>query len=163
MTARRIKIYADVDGTLNVYQYQRHLTADVEARGYTIPVRWNEEVIERLAKISQLDSVEWWWLTAWGQDARDVLDPLWGIESTGVMDWGEEPGDALHRSKWLPVRADQDAHRTPFVWMDDMALRDLTPDEFVTREDALFLSCNELIGIQPEDVDRIDAFIERWA
>ena len=161
--SNRIKIYADVDGTLATPPYGPHVSAELSVRCYNLVIHWNPEVIQRLAALSRNPSIEWWWLTAWGQDAVELLDPLWGIESAGVIDWSEPVGDYSHFSKRLAVVDDQALDPTAFIWMDDLALKNLTPDLGLFRGDALLVPVNEHVGVTVTDVRGIEDFVSRWS
>lgn len=159
----RIKLYADVDGTLAVPPYGLHESAQVVVRGYQLTIHWNAEVVSRLAALSHLPGTEWWWLIAWGTDAVRVLDLLWGIESASVVDSTEQVGDWSHRSKQAAVAEDQKLDRTPFVWMDDLAIDNLDAELKLLRRDSLLVPVNGNVGVKITDVERIETFIEQWA
>lgn len=155
----RVKIYADVDGTLAVGKFHRHLTAEVVVQGHALTIRWRPDVVEPLAALSHLRGIEWWWLTAWGADAVTLLDPLWGINSAGVIDWAEPFGDWMHVTKRRAVIADQELDPTPFVWMDDVALQKLEEGSPLRRGDSLLISVNDLVGVTLDDVEAVKEFL----
>ena len=158
----RIKVYADVDGTLTTGIFNHHQTVVVEAHGQALTLRWRQETIESIAAISKHPSIEFWWLTAWQGEAVRVLDPLWGIGSAGVIDWAEPYGDWMHTSKRAAVLEDQELDATPFICIDDLAMQKLEEDSPLRRPDSLLLAVNELVGLTLSDISAIHEFVERF-
>ncbi|MHC5795345.1 hypothetical protein ACVXZ4_04230 [Lacisediminihabitans sp. FW035] len=157
----------DVDSTLNV-PLAGNTRQTLSINNHPLLVQWRADYIARLAALSKLPEVEWFWATAWLYDAERHLDPLWGIESSGVLEWdADDERDAGQFGKSSAIRSMQEDFPCAWVFVDDWAISDELLRlpwwrEMAQSADVLLIRCNQWTGVNAEEIGAIEAFVERW-
>lgn len=136
--------YLDVDGVINAFSSKAPTTntewcgewsegvAEVENAGgfggwATGPTYsqyrmfWSHELIHRINKIAQYDSVNIIWLTTWADDAPKTISPLMGLDG---QNWevlkGGDPMDMQNWWKFKLIREHVEQTKPDkIIWTDD--------------------------------------------
>lgn len=153
----------DVDGVLNASRpgwggAPRNGTAYSVGVGY--PMRWAPRLMDRIYALHEAHRVEIRWCTTWC-DAADQVERLFGLPRFDRV-WSHElTGDAAARAKLDAARDVLDRQRR-LIWTDDTAVPLDGPvrDELTRSGHALLIAPSPRRGLQPEDLDAIEAFIQ---
>lgn len=130
------------------------------ADGRAYPLRWAPPLVDRIRELHLSGAVEVRWCSTWCPDA-DNLERLWGLPSL-VRALTADPmprGAACWALKLAAARAVL-AERRLLIWTDDEATPVDGPvhDELVAEGRALLVTPRATHGLQPDDLDRIEAF-----
>ncbi len=177
----------DVDGVLNSFSKNgKNLSS---GRVGEWPIKWREEVLERLRAILALPNVEGAWLTTWlsEPDLLNELEELLNLKGL-VPHWAEYPhmtelgwggvkvplddryiGASLSpgNPRWWKFRsADflvEELAPTRFAWLDDElgTAKGIPGDVWkpVNRYDKLLMRTHSIAGLLPADLDVLEAWI----
>ena len=151
-----IKLYLDVDGVINAWHADTEWPTLVvgDAHGYN--VKWSPEMV---AELKSLD-LELIWATTWRQHAPEQLAPLIGY-GENVRYLTERPKLSEYGSigwKYRGVVNDQKWEPSPFVWIDDEHHR--TTVDWAKANGGLAIQSHPDLGITPEEMERIKAYVE---
>lgn len=167
MSGERPVWLLDVDGVINAVcfgvpdGYKR-----IRANGYEIT--YDPAIIARIRRLHDSGAVEVRWLTTWCSDADTFLaEPLQMVRSLVVE------GELDHRIAsgwWKSTAARRVSDANPdaaLIWTDD----DLSYSESKGEVDwlrertgpTLAISTNPMTGLTADNLDRIEAFVERLA
>ena len=153
----------DVDGVVNVFEPSRDGLL-VHTKVSRFPIRYTPALIHRLHPLYRSSAVEFRWATTWCfyESELAALEDLIGITAPRAftdrpdhLTWGDMKADAA-----LAVLAED----RRLIWADDeeaAAARLLFPEIAHAERDgrALLLTPASRVGLQPEDLDAIDAFL----
>ena len=92
----------------------------VECSGADGGIRYARALPARLATLAKAFTLVW--ATSWGQEANDVLCPVFGLPPLPVIDFGELNFRVGQTYKLRAVR--QFVRQRPFAWLDDELGRD---------------------------------------
>jgi hypothetical protein len=162
----KVHIFCDVDGVINIYPdapyrlEKGQVAVTVDGTAQVFPLHWRKEVSDFFSELSHVE-VEFVWLTTWREYAPKVLDPLWNITSKGFMPWDNKLNDYHQHYKGLALEEWAKAHpRTPFIWIDDIALRSWETHSFSDRENVLGIMPYSGDGLTDDNLSKIKEFIE---
>lgn len=172
--------FLDVDGVLNAITRstpQSRITGSGWASPFEVknpaqfertkfPIRWDPQIIERIAAVHTSGLAEVIWLTTWGHSANWTLRDLLGLPEFRVLADPESLNwqNRMHRDDWWkadPVR-DYIAARQPkkVIWTDDdLGWNKPRLQDVLTREGVLTVSPHETKGLLPADLTRIEEFL----
>ena len=154
----------DVDGVINAFADdlgwgEASQVGKARSAGRTYTLQWAQPLIERIRSLHESGLVEVQWCTTWCPDA-DQLEQLWGLpyfERSWTEDLNGFP--AIKRK----IETAQNVLRAGrrLIWTDD----DVTPlpgssyyEEMTADGRALLIAPLYRVGLQPEDLDAIEAF-----
>lgn len=167
---RKVHIFCDVDGVINVYPdapyrlEKSQVAITVEDRAQVFPLHWRKEVTDFFSEISHNNDVEFVWLTTWREYAPKVLDPVWNISSKGFMPWENKLSDYTQMFKGVALDSWAKANpKTPFIWIDDIALKTWSALTFAKRSDVLGIMPYSGDGLTDENLKVIKDFIIKHA
>jgi hypothetical protein len=157
----------DVDGVLNVTRpgwgaAPHHATVYSRTTDLRWPFRWSPRLLTRIHRLRDTGLVELVWCTTWCCDA-DALERLWRFPPLRRA-FDTLPDGHLERMA-LKLDAAQrvidDGNR--LIWTDDEV-----PDAGPVRDrlvaaGSLLISPSPRRGLQPADMDAIEAYAEAWA
>lgn len=133
----RVRVYCDVDGVVRPeFETETgYMKADVREtihieeldKPYTF-VSYSH-IIERIRELSQRPDLDFVWLTSWRDKAPRYLDPLFGIESLGYLDFDLRMSDYSQMFKRTAIIKDQKKNPSSFVWLEDVANAPYSPYE----------------------------------
>jgi hypothetical protein len=156
----------DVDGVLNATRPgwggppARRL---VPAGGIHYPLTWAPALMTRLTRIHHGGSVEIRWSTTWVDEIAGVEAAL-RLPAFPVAFTGPTPGTGAVEAKEQAALDVVEAEGRPLVWTDDAAI---PPDGPVRDRLAasglpqLLIAPDPRVGLQPDDLDAIAAFLSR--
>ncbi|HVK20584.1 MAG TPA: hypothetical protein VM677_04420 [Actinokineospora sp.] len=160
----------DVDGVLNATkpgwsQTPRQGTAFSGGLGYRM--RWAPALIEEITDLHQGSLVEIRWATTWADDIAQV-ERLMRLPRfpTAFSTLGADPSvKSPERKAAAAVKIVEEECR-PLIWTDDDAIPLRGP--LIERLTAIgvptmFVRPDARHGLQPEDMDAIGEFLNRWA
>lgn len=170
----RTNIYLDVDGVFNPVSAEPPRAASGWQGDWVgpatvggIPILYSVELIEAVNELAARPDVTVKWLTSWEELAAEQLAPAIGL--TAGSDWeviaGVEDDDPQNFNWWKLDRIRKDlATATPdrAVWVDDDIAYD--PKSLLWLQSPglpiLHLSPRTINGLTPDDVRRINAFLD---
>lgn len=155
MTASTVWLL-DVDGVLNANKpgwsaapYQGRAYADVDE----FKLRWAPALIERIKGIHRPGLVDVVWCTTWCPWA-DQVERLMGLPEFGRA-WTDDKRGWHAREAKRGAARDVIASGRRLVWTDDDAI----PYDRTGLEGALLIAPRVVRGLQPDDLDAIEAFV----
>jgi hypothetical protein len=155
----------DVDGVVNVFEASWDGLL-VHTKVSRSPIRYAPALVHRLYALYRSATVEFRWATTWCffEPELTALEDLLGITAPRAftdrpphLSWGDMKVDAA------PAVL---AEGRRLIWADDeeaAAARQLFPEIARAEREgrALLLTPVSKLGLQPEDLDAIDAFLTR--
>lgn len=163
-------LYCDVDGVINIATMQlrkfenkiifRKLPTKAGEKFWAVPlnITWRKQVSTALS----LMNVNFFWLTTWNHQAVNILEPLTGIKSAGVLDYKMPLRETMSQhSKYLLLKKHQKINPTPFIWIDDVATKHYLKDDFPTTQPHLVIRTQTKQGITDEHITQINEFISK--
>jgi hypothetical protein len=126
----------------------------VEFSGADSPIRYARALPARLAMLAELFRLTW--CTSWGQDANDVLSPLFGLPSLPVIDFGELTFRVGTTYKLPAIR--QFVKDRSFAWIDDEIGADAHRWALRRSVPTLLLDIRPDCGLTQEHVDALAQF-----
>ena len=163
---KNIVLYLDHDGVVNIYQSQcfrdleKTFVRSLDEPDKDYKVRWSPTLIRELNNFD----IEIVWLSSWKKSGPVVLDPLYGLNSNGFLDWEYRKGDYFDAGKYRALQEDQARNPRPFIWADDVATRNFKSSVWrknLGREDFLILQTSERFGLNIRHLDKMDEFIKK--
>lgn len=152
----------DVDGVLNAVRPgwdapPRSGTAYSGGRPFRI--RWAPALVSRIRELHSRGLVEIRWCSTWCSDA-DQIERLLGLPRLDRAWHHELSAQAAAVAKLNAAREVLDQGRR-LIWTDDEAIPASGPlrDELTATGRALLIAPIPSRGLQPEDLDSIDAFL----
>ena len=168
MTSQRLPIaLVDVDGVINTFRpsWGADLT---RANVAGLPIRYAPALIDRIRDLHQTGLVDIRWSTTWcGLPTQlAALNDLFGF--TFPAAFGNRPMSKTWGDMKLDAALDVLAAGRRLVWADDeeaAAARRLCPAIAAAEADgrALLVAPESEYGLQPDDIDRIEAFLKETA
>lgn len=165
---RKVHVFCDVDGVINIYAdapyrlEKGNVAITVDDRAQVFPLHWRKEVTDYLSEISHME-IEFVWLTTWREYAVKSLDPLWNIASKGFMPWDNKLSDYSQVYKGIALEAWSIQNpKTPFIWIDDIALRSWESLAFAKRENVLGIMPYSGDGLTDDNIHRMKEFIAKY-
>jgi hypothetical protein len=164
---KRPVLLLDVDGVLNAFQpsWGDELTRTNVAG---LPIRWAPAMIERLREIHRSGLVEIRWCTTWcGLPVQlRALGELFGLDIPAAF--GDRPMSKTWGDLKVEAAIEVIAEGRLLIWADDeeaAAARRLFPVVAAAENAgrALLLTPESRLGLQPEDLDAIEAFLKENA
>ncbi len=157
----------DVDGVINTFRpsWGAELTR-ADAAG--IPIRYAPALIARLRDLHQSGGVDIRWSTTWC-GYRHQLDALnWLFEVGFPAAFGNRPMSKTWGDLKIDAALAVLTEGRRLIWADDEeadAARRLFPTIAEAEADgrALLVTPESELGLQPEDLDRIEAFLKEIA
>jgi hypothetical protein len=163
----KVHIFCDVDGVINVYPdapyklEEGSVAIAFEGEVRVFPLHWRKEVTDFFSDISPSE-VEFVWLTTWRSHAPKALDPMWGISSRGFLEWDNKNQDYEQSQKGIALQEWAEQHpKTPFIWIDDVALKSWDSLSFSSREDVLGIMPYGWDGIALSNIEAMKEFIKK--
>lgn len=157
----------DFDGVINVtrpgWGGPPH-KANVIAAGEPWPIRWAPTLVDRIRRLHLDEVVEVRWCSTWCAYA-DVLEDALRLPSLGRAFTEPLNGNAAVLAKTMAASAVLDVEGRRLVWTDDEVVPhsgDLF-DEQVADGRALLIAPKPNCGLQPDDLERIEAFAKESA
>lgn len=152
---KRIKLYLDVDGVLNIFP-KRTKTKWPDAR---LAVCHGFNILhspQMGARLAALD-VDIHWLTTWCDLANEWIGPLFGWDELPVV--GDEFKDVWARPWWKLQYMQAYEPTGPFIWIDD----DLNDDAFEWAETVPYpkMLVRTATHLTSEMLDEIEAWVEK--
>lgn len=164
LSAVMARLYLDVDGVLNPYVAPGEVPAtwpdfreDFLGRRLVV---WSPAM---LTAIGQLP-VELVWVTTWESAAEQDFGPELGsrrsrrvlsLAATGLGIFGPKPA---------VIAEDLQANPAPFVWVDDEVITPAAIDQLAAfGQPMLTISPNRRIGIEPNHIRQVEAFLRSLA
>ncbi len=159
----------DVDGVLNAARPGWDVSPD-QARavvdGVSYRLRWAQPMVDRVRAMATGGAVEVRWATTWVDHIAQIEASL-GLPRLPTA----FSGLGSHLAKAATQKLDAALHtveveRRPLIWTDDDAIPEHGPMLDRLRRagvPVLLLSPRTGIGLQPEDLDDIDAFLDELA
>lgn len=153
----------DVDGVVNAMQpgwggTPRKAGAWSASDSYEYTIRWAPALVDRIRDLHKAGTVEVRWCTTWCADA-DVLERLWRLPPLERAFTDPIKGRAASMAKLAAARQVLDDGRR-LIWTDDVEVPtsgDLF-DELTKSGRALLIRPSGRRGLQPDDLDAIEAF-----
>jgi hypothetical protein len=154
----------DVDGVVNATRpgwsaAPRHATVSDGQMSYRL--RWAPALVGRIRKVHQSGLVEIWWCTTWCPWA-DQIERASGLPVLRrAFDHGPDVTvDETQAAKLGVALRVVDAGRR-LVWTDDDAIPAGGPAraQLLVSDQALLIAPKPRVGLQPVDMDAVDAFI----
>ena len=146
-------LFLDVDGVLHLWGTPAEAMTHVPLGGHTF--RHAAALPERLARLDAAFTLVW--ATTWGDDANDVLCPLFGLQPLPVLCFDVDdvgPGEML---KMPAIR--RFAGESPCAWIDDEPFgEDALHWERTRREPTLLVQTQPATGLGDGELDRLLAF-----
>lgn len=155
----------DVDGVINATRpgwggppRKRDVWSSSSGRSFTL--RWAPPLIDRIKGIHRDGLAEIRWCTTWCCDA-DALEALWSLPPLSRAFTDPINGRAAAMAK-LAAACQVLAEGRRLVWVDDSEVPTSgeTYDRLTFDNKALLIAPHTNRGLQPEDMDRIDAFLK---
>lgn len=155
----------DVDGVVNVFEpsWDGLLVHTKVSRS---SIRYSPGLIHRLHKLHRSAAVEFRWATTWCYYETELaaLEDLLGI--TAPRAFADRPSHLTWGDMKVNAALAVLAEGRRLIWADDeeaAAARLLAPEiaRAETNGRALLLTPVSELGLQPEDLDAIDAFLAR--
>ena len=163
----KVHIFCDVDGVINIYPDAPYrlekgsVAVTVDDSAKVFPLHWRREVSDFFSELSH-GQVEFVWLTTWRHYAPKVLDPLWNITSKGFLQWENKLQDYNQVFKGIALEEWAAAHpKTPFIWIDDIALRSWEGLSFANRDDVLGIMPYSGDGLTEDNLAFIKDFVKK--
>jgi hypothetical protein len=163
----KVRLLLDVDGVLNALSSLDNLAdfwtdcrVDV-VDGYSIS--WSPSVVAFVRAVHDR-GVNVQWLTTWGHRANEQLRAALDLPELPVL--GEQ--GAFMEDTWWKLVLIQEVYQSdgvPFVWIDDEIEYDLEAVEWLETlppDQFLAITPDSMIGLDPCDIKRVTAFIDRW-
>jgi len=153
----------DVDGVINVDRPGwggPPCNRDIEALGRTWRVRWAPRLMSRIRALAEAGQVDLRWCTTWCPDAAK-LELMWRLPPLRRA----LASPINHRTKEadkLAAAVDVLAAGHRLIWTDDDAIPSPgTPlyRSLVENDRALLIEPDHRRGLQPDDMERVEAFI----
>lgn len=157
-------LYLDVDGVLNALDVSRSRWPDVRTV-HERPVPGGRAYRLHLsaamgAALAALE-VEIRWATTWAQAAGPCISPHIGLPLDLAVSC--TPDDPASHFKGEAIRAEVEAERRPFIWVDDEAISGTWKRWAAqVRDDGvpnLLVEPDTRSGLTPEDLERIAAWV----
>jgi hypothetical protein len=150
----------DVDGVINATRpgwgaAPHHGTA--RAGDLSFRIRWAPALARRIRTLHKSGLVEIRWCSTWCVYA-DEIERLLGLPELGRAFDEEINGVAARLAKFTAALAVV-AEGRPLIWADDDAIPQ--GDDRLRLGDALLIEPQRRRGLQPEDMDAIEAFVAR--
>ncbi|MGC4808477.1 hypothetical protein [Micromonospora sp. DT233] len=153
----------DVDGVLNASRPgwggpPRRSGCWSSVDNYEYTMRWAPALIERIRNLNRSGAVELRWCSTWCADAT-ALERLWALPPLKRAFADPVRGDAASAAKLAAARKVLADDRR-LIWTDDteVPLDGDVHDELVAAGRALLIRPRGSTGLQPEHMDRIEAF-----
>ncbi|MBG0825954.1 hypothetical protein HS048_35370 [Planomonospora sp. ID91781] len=154
----------DVDGVINVTRpggwagMPRRGTA--YSGGEVYRMRWAPALIDRIRALHRAGGVEIRWCSTWCADA-DEVERLFGLPPLARAWSGRLPGAAAAAAVKLAAARQVLAHGRRLVWADDVEVPACGPvcEELTEGGRALLIAPSPRTGLQPADLDAIEAFV----
>lgn len=126
-------------------------------------IRWAPSLIDRIRDIHVQGLAEIRWCTTWCSDIA-ALEPALGLEGLGCTFAEPINGRAAAMGK-LAAASQVLADRRRLVWTDDSEVPESgdTYDRLTFDGQALLIAPDHRHGLQPEDLDAIEAFLKETA
>jgi len=158
-----VTLYLDVDGVINTNQNKSFTDLKL---GFATPLdepdesykmRWSPTIISFLMSLG----IRIVYLSSWKASGPAVLDPLFGLKSDGFLDWDKIPNTYFDFGKLVALKADQEAHPSPFIWIDDIATRNFKNKEWTEagRNDFLVIQTSDRYGLNSKQLDKMADFV----
>jgi hypothetical protein len=163
----KVRLLLDVDGVLNALSsvdnpgdFWTDCRVDV-VDGYSIA--WSPSVVAFVRDLHDR-GVDVQWLTTWGRRANEQLRATLDLPELPVLG---ERGDGVEDTWWklVLIQAVHQSDGVPFVWIDDEIDYDQEAIEWLgTLPPGRFLAVtpDSMTGIDPCDIERVNAFVDRW-
>lgn len=164
----KVVLYLDNDGVMNINQSQSFsdlkmvMVAPLDEPNTKYKIRWSPTAIEHLNSFN----IEIVWLSSWKASGPEILDPLYGLNSSGFLDWDYQKGDYFDAGKYRALMADQAANPRPFIWADDVATCNFKSSVWrkqMNREDFLILQTSERFGLNVHHLTKMAEFIQNYS
>ncbi len=165
-------ILLDIDGVINCLErkgqdiWNKYYSNIIKSRVETLDITWSPEVVKRINKWADIAEIRW--LTSWGWRAVTSISPGLGFKKFKVAKF-----DKFDTAKGLTIC---DLKR-PIVWIDDdlHGLHGWDSIEYCLKEfekvhkgkrllidPAEHLKEEGIIGLKPEDLDKVDEFLKKF-
>jgi hypothetical protein len=148
----------DVDGVINVNRPgwgAAPRSGQAYAAGMGLKIRWAPALATRIRELHTAGQVEIRWCTTWC-DYADQIERLLALPVLGRAFAGDIFGTAARMAKYAAAKAVVDEGR-PLIWTDDEAIP--TGPDRADLGDALLIEPKPQVGLQPDDLDRIEQFV----
>lgn len=168
-------ILLDIDGVINCLStmackdgtWETYYPDIKQSRVETMTITWSPTMVKRINKWADIAEIRW--LTSWGHRAVRAISPALGFKKFKVATFYKEC-----TAKGLT----QEELNRPIVWIDDFlyGLYGFDSIEFAMKEfekvhkgERLLIDPAEhfkdknIIGLIPNDLDRVDKFLEKFS
>lgn len=152
----------DVDGVLNVARPgwgAAPQSGTAYSGGQAYRIRWAPALVTRIRALHHSGLVEIRWCSTWCSDA-DQIERLLGLPRLDRTWHHDISPQAAPTAKLAAARAVLDQGRR-LIWTDDDAIPASGPvrDELTATGRALLIAPMPTRGLQPDDLDTIEAFL----
>ncbi len=145
-------LFLDVDGVLHLWGDGAEPMTHVPLGNHTL--RHATALPQRLARLSAAFTLVW--ATTWGDDANDVLSPLFGLDPLPVVSFDLEEAGPGEMFKLPAIR--RFAGESPCAWVDDEPFGQDALHWERTRPATLLVQTQPATGLGDGDVDRLLSF-----
>lgn len=162
----------DVDGVLNAHRPGwggSFAEGAARAGGGQFWIRWSPELVRRLVAIHGTGTVEVRWATTWVPwivEIEHLLGlPSWSVAWDGPHEGAGTPAVPTPLRKVRTALQVVELERRPLIWTDDDAIPTRGPEHarIVTADvPCLLIRPASRAGLQPTDLDAIEAFLHHY-
>lgn len=134
-------------------------------------VNCSGELMNKISDLVHSGKVEFRWLTAWMNHAKEEFEPALGLDfPSSVQEWAIKMSDYNQAFKGVALRDLYEAGELrPFIWVDDIANQhwlesrkeDMLPDvkKLLAEIPHLIIKTDSKYGITREHMEQIEQFI----
>lgn len=143
-------LFLDVDGVLHLWGDESEPMSHARLGHHTI--RYATALPQRLARLGAAFTLVW--ATTWGDDANDVLCPLFGIEPLAVVRFDVDETGPGEMFKLPAIR--RFAGEEPCAWIDDEPFgEDALHWERTRQAPTLLMPTDPAIGLGAHELERL--------
>ena len=154
----------DLDGVINGFGrcgwHAPPRQGNVHANGFSWPMRWSPELVDRICALHRSGLVQILWATTWIEVGTDGIEELLGLPAFPHA-YARRPYMTHHEAKFA---AADDVITTGgrLIWTDDEVVPlPGTPEyDYFMDAGALLIRPDGRRGLRPEDLDLIETYIE---
>ena len=163
-------LYCDVDGVINIAAksaqdtvskviFRKLPSVGKHLSPVPLKINWRESMVESLALLP----VSFFWLTTWNHQAVNILEPLTGLRSHGVLPYNMKLREFRRQTnKYGILRAHQELNPTPFIWIDDVATRHYNERHWDGAAEHLVIRPISRFGITDDHLEEIKEFLLKF-